>query len=726
MKLKVGLIGNPNCGKTTLFNALTGSHQQVGNWPRVTVECKSGYFEFAEQHIEIVDLPGIYSLSIANKEGSLDERVAAEYLLSGDATILINVLDANNLERSLYLTTQLLELNIPVILAVNMMDVALRRKISINLDQLAVTIGCKVVSLVANKKNGLEELKEAIIAASLANNQNNTGFVTYPDAINEALRVIATKLSGHHQYFRAVRLLEDDELARQIEAPEILHAVEQTKKDIKNMLHEDTDILIADARYGSIHKLVKRMVDKSDAKKNTITSYIDRLVLNRILGLPIFFVLMYAMFYFAIGIGSIFQNFFQTVSDTIFVEEFAKILLVWHVPNWLVTILAFGIGRGINATITFIPVLTMMFFILELLEGSGYMARAGFVVDRLMRAIGLPGKSFVPMLIGFGCNVPAIMAARTLETERDRILTIIMSPFMSCGARLATYAVFIAAFFPSGGQNIVFLLYFIGIFVAIGTGLVLRKTVLQGDPSFLVMELPIYYMPKLSSVLSLTWVRLKSFLSKAGRIIVPFCALISALNISNVTTKQGNSDSILAIAGKKATSIFAPMGISKDNWPATVALISGVASKEIVVATLNTLYNKESRAELIRSPSVTEKLRLAVSSFQPATLQPNTVYGKMFEKFNGPIGAFAYLLFVLLYFPCIPALATMFRELDWRWASFSVLWNTGLAYGVAVVFYQIATFLKHPLSATYCIAAIIFIFTAVILLMRKYGKGENT
>jgi ferrous iron transport protein B len=387
------------------------------------------------------------------------------------------------------------------------------------------------------------------------------------------------------------------------------------------------------------------------------------------------------------------------------------------------TILVSGIGRGINTTITFIPVLAMMFFILALMEGSGYMARAGFVVDRLMRIMGLPGKSFVPMLIGFGCNVPAIMAARTLETQRDRILTIMMSPFMSCGARLAIYAVFTAAFFPNGTQNIIFLLYFIGIMVAVGTGLVLRKTILQGTTSFLITELPAYYLPKLSSVLMQTWMRLKSFLLKAGKVIIPFCLIISTLNAIEITSnKHHNSDSLLAIMGKKITPLFGPMGISQDNWPATVGLISGVVSKETVVATLNTLYNKESRIDLIKQVDV---VRLAVSSSKLLEPQSPNIYGKMFEKFDGSIGAFTYLLFVLLYFPCISVLATMFRELDWQWASFSVLWNTGIAYGVAVIFYQIATFFKHPLHTINFITAIFVFFTAVVLLMRRYGKGEK-
>lgn len=709
-KIVVGLIGNPNCGKTTLFNALTGSQQQVGNWSRVTVERKSGYFEFAEHHVEIIDLPGIYSLSVANQEGSLDERIAAEYLLSGEANIIINVLDANNLERNLYLTTQLLELNIPVVVVVNMIDIAKRRGISIKLEGLAEFLGCKVIALIANKKEGLEELKKAIIAAAIFS-QEAIRIIDYPKEITDALKVLVTEIKPPYQYFLALRLLEDDVLGRQIVTQEILLLVEQYKKQIKTVLKEDVDTLIADARYGIIHKLVQKVVSKGDTNKTTVTAFIDRIVLNRALGLPIFFVIMYLMFYFAIEIGGLFQNFFQVASDAIFVHGFAKGLIAMHFPMWLVNILASGLGRGINTTITFIPVLTMMFFVLAILESSGYMARAGFVIDRLMRFMGLPGKSFVPMLIGFGCNVPAIMAARTLETKRDRILTIMMCPFMSCGARLAIYAVFTAAFFPRGAYNIVFLLYIIGIIVAILTGWILRKTILPGETSFLITELPVYHVPNLLSVLLQTWRRLKGFILKAGKIIIPFCLVLSILNAVEITNRQAEKSSLLEIVGKKITPLFAPMGISQDNWSATVGLMSGIVSKEIVVAALNTLYTKENGVELITS-----------SKFY--TSHSPVIYGKMFEKFSRPVGAFAYLLFVLLYFPCISALAVMFRELNWQWASFSVLWNTSIAYGVAVLFYQIATFIEHPLYAVNSIVAIVIVFIAAILLMRRYSKGE--
>jgi ferrous iron transport protein B len=396
------------------------------------------------------------------------------------------------------------------------------------------------------------------------------------------------------------------------------------------------------------------------------------------------------MFFFAINIGGIVQDYFQVGSNAIFVTGFAHLLTNWQFPNWLITILSTGLGKGINTTVTFIPVLTAMFIFLAILEGTGYMARAGFVIDRVMCAIGLPGKSFVPMLIGFGCNVPAIMAARTLENRRDRILTIMMTPFMSCSARLAIYAVFTAAFVPTGRQNIVFALYIIGILVAIVTGLILRKTILMGVQSSLIMELPPYHLPTIHDILVQTWCRLKSFICKAGKVIIPACIIIAALNTT----------SLLETAGHKITPVLKPMGIQQNNWPATVGLISGVAAKEIVVASLNTLYAKVNAKPMLRYKGM---------------------YGQMYERFAGQIGAFAYLLFVLLYFPCIPALATMFQELGWRWATFSMLWNTGIAYSVATVFYQAATFTINPVYAATSISIISIIFLAIVLTMRWIG-----
>lgn len=738
-KLTVGLIGNPNAGKTTLFNALTGAHQRVGNWPGVTVEHKSGYFEIADTHIEIVDLPGIYDLSVTSKDGAIDERIAAEYLLSNNVDLIVNVVDANNLERNLYLTSQLLELQIPIVLAVNMVDVAKKRGITIDITALEQSLKCPVIPLISSKGTGIEALRQAILTtANFGNKINCAPTITpaYQKCIHDAIKAIANEIKLPHSYFLAIRLLENDVLAQQyLTFP--IDQITQQQKIIQETLDEDVDMLIADARYTMIHDLVKKVVIESIHIKPPITKAIDKVVLNRVLGIPIFLGVMYLMFLFSIKIGGAFQDFFQLSSNAIFVDGLKHLLTTWHLPLWLVSILTAGIGKGINTTITFIPVLGSMFLFLAMLEGSGYMARAGFVIDKLMTAIGLPGKSFVPMLIGFGCNVPAIMAARTLDNKRDRILTVLMTPFMSCGARFAIYAVFTAAFFPHDGQNVVFALYLIGILIAILTGLVLRKTVLKGQHASLIMELPPYHLPTLKNTLMQTWCRLKSFILKAGQIIVPICLVLGTLNSINI-----GKYSVLAHVGKNITPVFQPMGIKQDNWPATVGLITGVVAKEVVVGTLNTLYAQEQPLKKDTTFNLGTQLQHAVLTI-PTNLKnifintskgkyidfplqnQNHIYGQMYKKFHGPAGGFAYLLFVLLYFPCIPAVATIFRELGHKWATFSMLWNTGIAYGSATLFYQAATFVEHPIYSTISIVLVLLVFGTTVLCMKRCSNNIN-
>ncbi|MBN2689221.1 MAG: Fe(2+) transporter permease subunit FeoB [Gammaproteobacteria bacterium] len=698
-KLTIGLIGNPNCGKTTLFNALTGDTQRVGNWPGVTVDRKQGYFEIADYHVEIVDLPGIYSLSVSDLDGAVDERIAAEYMLHGHLDLIVNVVDASNLERHLYLTTQLQELNIPIVLVVNMIDVANKQGIKIDLVKLAEALGLDVVAMVAHRRSGLDELKKVIVKDSVQKKRVRY-FLPYSDSIIHAIDAIAQYIKEEKSDFLAIRLLEEDVLAANLVDEDVLKIALQQKKIIHDKLNEDSDILIADSRYGSAHEIVSKVVEKDINVKSSVTKAVDRVVLNRILGLPIFFAIMYVMFFISINIGSSLQVFFQKASDAIFVRGLAALLSKIGLSSWFVSVVTNGVGQGISTTLTFIPVLGFMFLLLALLEDVGYMARAGFVVDRLMSAVGLPGKAFVPMLIGFGCNVPAVLAARTLENKRDRILTIIMTPFMSCGARLAIYAVFVAAFFPTNGQDIVFLLYLIGIISAVLTGLLLRKTILTGSQSPLVTELPTYHLPTLGNLFRQTWCRLKTFITKAGKVIVPVCLLIAIVNNMHFAHKNR---SVLENFGRAVTPIFNPIGIDNNNWPATVGLITGVTSKEVVVGTLNTLYSSGKNKNLKVSKSA---------------------YGVMYQHFHGKIAAFAYLLFVLLYFPCVAVIAAMFREVSWRWGIFSILWNSSVAYAVAAFFYQIATFVKNPVFASYWLVGIIGYFIILTVIMRRMGASK--
>lgn len=757
--LTIGLVGNPNCGKTTVFNALTGGRQRVGNWPGVTVERKGGFFEWQGATIEVIDLPGIYSLASVSAESSIDERIACDYILQRQANIIVNILDASNLERSFYLTIQLLEMGVPVILALNMMDVARQRHIKILVDQIAKMFNCPVVTLEASKGKGIKELKQAVVTRRpvmqnvfFAKPEAYSNLIEYPAFIVTIIAEMAHEIPVQPKLentWIALRLLEDDMFVRQFVPATLLQKIPIYQQKIRATLREDSDIILADARYRSIQHIMSRCVVTSTQQCQTWTAYIDSIVLHRLFGIPIFLGAMYLMFLFAINIGGAFQDFFDIGSNTFFVEGLAQGLAKFHAPTWLIALLANGVGKGINTTLTFIPVIGALFLFLAFLEDSGYMARAAFVIDRLMRALGLPGKSFVPMIVGFGCNVPAVMAARTLENKRDRILTVMMSPFMSCGARLAIYAVFTAAFFPVGGQNVIFFLYLLGIILAMLTGLLLRKTLLQGESAPLMMELPVYHLPNLKTLGLHAWQRLKGFVLRAGKLIVPICVLLGVLGSLNVSgtlnAGEGDAHSLLSIIGRFVTPIFAPMGIQQDNWPATVGLLTGVLAKEVVIGTLNALYSQIGHLASVSGDTfnfwgglhnavmsipinlsqLSSALGNPVLAKAPVHTVSQGVYGVMAKQFDGQVGAMAYLLFVLLYFPCVSTTAAMLREVNRGWVLFSVIWTTVVAYGAAVAFYQLATAMHHPVTSLTWVASIVVLFILIILAMRVYSNRSE-
>ncbi len=743
--LHVALAGNPNCGKTALFNALTGSTQRVGNWPGVTVERKCGQCECQQATLHMVDLPGTYSLSVTSV-ASMDERIARDYLLSDDVDVIVNVVDGAHLERHLYLAQQLLEIGKPMVLAINMMDVVESQGMHIDFGALSKRLGCPVVGIVANRKKGLTFLTQAITQAAQLGAPAALTLKHCSEALQKAVAGISAMLPNlPHADWLAQRLLEGDEYAQsQVDGSMVAH-VEQRMMALNETLGEEPDILLADARYQLAHQWVSDCVSRSKTARQSITDAIDKVVLNRFLGIPVFLFVMYLMFLFAINVGGAFQDLFDISSQTLLVDGVAHGLTQLHSPVWLTAILANGIGKGINTTITFIPVIGGMFLFLSFLEDSGYMARAAFVMDRLMQKLGLPGRSFVPMIVGFGCNVPAVMGARTLANRRDRILTVMMMPFMSCGARLAIFAVFATAFFPQGGQNIIFLLYVTGIVVALLTGWILRKTVLTGDSAPLIMELPQYHMPLWNSLWRHMWQRLQHFLKRASKVIIPVCVIIGVLNTVTIhgtlSHTEASQQSLLSEVGRAVTPILKPMGVHTDNWPATVGLVTGVLAKEVVVGTLNTLYSDVGRLTQHESDSfdlwgglkaavmsVPENLaQLPQAIFNPilASEAPNdmdhAVYGIMYQRFGGPVAAFCYLLFVLLYFPCISTLAVMRREVGNAWANFSMLWSTLGAYGIAVLIYQLMTWRQDPAYASVAIGIVVLAFAGAVLGLRHYA-----
>ncbi|MCP4320676.1 MAG: Fe(2+) transporter permease subunit FeoB [Alteromonadales bacterium] len=752
MSLSIATIGNPNSGKTTLFNMLTGANQQVGNWSGVTVEKKTGYFNLSDNsEARIVDLPGIYSLDYDADGSSLDERVAFDYIMQNSPDVIINVIDASCLERSLYLTVQLKELGLPVIAVINKMDVAAKKQLVINEKSLSKSLGCPVVAITAQDRVSVHKLSEQLQKLADSNLQK-TIELDYGSELSAIINSSAQRLDkvSHHLENRAlaIKLLEGDETVLSL-LPED-DKTQFSDEKAKLSITDDIDLLVADTRYTFIYQLVQKSVRLEGTLGRTITDKIDAFVLNRFIGIPFFLFVMYLMFMFSINIGSAFIDFFDITAGAVFVDGTEQLLNAVSAPDWLINILAFGVGNGIQTVMTFIPVIACLYLFLALLEGSGYLARAAFVIDKAMQYIGLPGKSFVPMIVGFGCTVPAVMAARTLEKERERLLTVIMSPFMSCGARLPVYALFASAFFPESGQNIVFLLYLIGIAVAVLTGFVLSRTLLPGKSENLFLELPDYEFPTLRNTMIKTWQKLKGFLFGAGQTIVVVVTLLNVVNSIGTDGSFGHQDSADSLLSKGAqiiTPVLSPLGVTQDNWPATVGIVTGIFAKEAVVGTLNNLYSTQSaeeEAELtfiekingaiatipenLMGISVSDPLGLNVGDLgdlESAAEEQGvdlTIYKNIQDAFVTPEAAFAYLLFVLLYAPCAAAMGAIVREVGGQWAKFIAIWTTAVAYIVSVSYYQIATFAKQPNSHILYVVASIVIIAMVLYRLKRRGN----
>ncbi|WP_445373734.1 Fe(2+) transporter permease subunit FeoB [Photorhabdus tasmaniensis] len=742
--LTISLIGNPNAGKTTLFNQLTGARQRVGNWAGVTVERKVGRFTTEDHKIELVDLPGTYSLTTISEQTSLDEQIACHYILSGDADMLINVVDASNLERNLYLTLQLLELGIPCIVALNMLDIAKSQHIQINIAELEKQLGCPVIPMISTRATGRNELKQAIDR----HKQNSAqSLICYPDSLLQEVEqlsgVISNDFNTQQRRWLALQVLEGDiySLERSGLAASMLA---ESKERLQQQQCEEPELVIADARYQSINTLCMAVIDSQKAMPNKLTQTIDNIILNRWLGVPIFLAVMYLMFVLAINIGGALQPIFDAGSIAVFIHGVQWLGHTLHFPEWLAIFLAQGIGGGINTVLPLVPQIGMMYLFLSFLEDSGYMARAAFVMDRLMQVLGLPGKSFVPLIVGFGCNVPSIMGARTLDAPRERLITIMMAPFMSCGARLAIFAVFAAAFFGKNGATVVFSLYILGIVVAILTGLMLKYTIMRGEASPFVMELPVYHIPHLKTLLLQTWQRLKGFVIRAGKVIVIASMFIGALNSFSFSGKTVDSinQSALASVSKVITPLLQPIGVHADNWQAAVGLITGAMAKEVVVGTLNTLYTAESITnepfdadgfnllgelkdaagetwESLKDTFTLSVLSNPIEASKGDGEMDSGSMGIMSTKFGSAISAYSYLIFVLLYVPCVSVMGAIARETSRGWMTFSILWGLNVAYSISALFYQMVTFSQHPQSSLIIILAVTLFNTLVFSFLRR-------
>lgn len=756
--MKIALIGNPNCGKSTLFNALTGARQHIGNWPGVTIERKTGSMHINNQSIDIVDLPGTYAIENLQIATSEDELIAREFVLNEPDSLIVNIIDATNLQRSLYLTFQLLDLQRPMIIVLNMMDALKNLGEQINIAKLTQQLGCPVVPISAAKKNGLNQLEQVLSEAIHNPILPETQIATLGDKQTSIIHQHLAKLPADsfiHQLnqWSLIELLLNGATTQL--TPAETSTLHQCQHDLSAWCNNEIDVALASARYEAIDQLCRQVIEKPREANISLSDKIDNLTLGRYTGIPCFLLMMYLMFMLAVKFGSVFTDFFDVLFATIFVDGFSYLLNSVHAPAWLTAILANGIGSGIQTVATFIPVIAAMFLCLSFLEDSGYLARAAMVVDRGMRAIGLPGKAFVPMLVGFGCGVPAIMGTRTLESTRDRLMSICMIPFMSCGARLPVYTLFATIFFPQNAATVVFSLYLLGIVIAIITGLILKHTLLPGAITPFIMELPAYRLPTLRGMLYLTWSRLKGFIFRAGQAIVVMVTILSLLNSIGTDGSFGhnNSDrSILAVTSKKITPVFQPMGINEHNWPATVGIFTGIFAKEAVIATLNSLYSMETEDSSNETfnfiegvskafktipenlaklkDSVLDPLGISAVNEDLASVQEELeistgTVSKMEKSFSNNHAAMAYLIFILLYTPCAAALGTIYREASWRWMLFVAGWTFFIGWTCATFYYQ-SYWISESKSAIYILGTISLLFILLITVMKMIGPRQPT
>jgi len=661
----IALAGNPNCGKTTVFNELTGSHQHVGNWPGVTVERKEGEVSRDGVNYRIVDLPGIYSLS----PHSLEEVVARDFLIDGGVDVVVNVVDAGNLERNLYLTTQLLELGIPVVVALNMIDMSERMGQHIDIDRFSEFLGVPVLTVVASRGEGIDEITRA--AARAAEDSRSRGFrgARYGPEVETELGGLADRLGlgpddAENYRWMLVKSLEGDTAAqdrlRELVGPAVDTArlVDATRKHLASGFGSDIEVVFADGRYGFVEGLMRETVRRTERTgRTTVSDRIDNVLLHRFAGIPIFLVLMWLTFKLTFDLGAFFVNYLEMAVAA------ATTWVATALPSGPIeSMIVDGVIPGVGGVVVFVPNIAIMFVIISFLEDSGYMARAAFLMDKAMHTLGLHGKSFIPMLMGFGCNVPAVMATRTLETREDRLLTILITPLMSCTARLPIYVLFTGIFFSRGGAWVIFSIYALGVLLAVATGKILRRVFFQKSVSPFVMELPPYRVPTLKGTVIHVWERTALFLSKAGTVILAAAVVIWALGTLPWGVEFGSPESLVGRLGRAIEPVVTPLGM---DWRAAVALLFGLGAKEIVVSTLGVLYGFSH-----------ESGEMALSgSFSPLT-------------------AFVFMVVSLIYIPCVATIAAIKRETNsWKWTVFAVAYSFGLAYLVGFGFYRIGILL---------------------------------
>ncbi len=653
---RIALAGNPNSGKTTLLNALTGSRHSVGNWPGVTVEKKEGQMRHGDDSVHIVDLPGVYSLS----PFTLEERVARSYLLEGRPDVVINILDACNLERNLYLTTQLLELQIPMVIALNMMDEAEGKGYRISAEKMERLLGVPVVPVTAIEGQGIGPLMDRAVQSAKDNLHKCAADIDYGTNLEHMIQRLQKEIADHDVPLKApsrwiaIKALEHDEELGAITD----HHGEQYLNVANNYADE-----IANRKYHFIQKLLAEVLVKPGVSAYAFSDRVDSVLLHRWLGIPIFLMIMALVFKLTFDVGGIFVDWLDGFFSVTLSDLARGALESAGVAQWLIQLLVDGIIGGVGGVLTFTPNIAILFFAISLLEDSGYMARVAFLLDEGMQKLGLSGKSFIPMVLGFGCNVPGIMATRTLENEKDRLIAILINPFMSCGARFPVYVLVASAFFPGYEAAVTYSLYILGIVVALVVAWGMRRILMKGEENHFIMELPPYRMPKIRFLGMHVWERVHGYLIKAGTIIFAASVVLWFLLNFNFSGPSQITESFGAMFGKSTAGIFAPMGFG--NWQASLSLFTGIIAKEIVVANMSIIYGIGS------DPSA----------------------GAFYHALSGtftPLSAYALLVFVLLYTPCVGVIGVIHRETaSWKWTAFSVVFQFAVAWIVSFGVYRI-------------------------------------
>lgn len=665
--LTIALAGNPNCGKTSLFNLLTKSRQHIGNWPGVTVEKKEGTLKFKGESYKVIDLPGTYSLGAYSE----DEIVARNYILKDKPDVVINVVDATNLERNLYLTTQLIEMGANVVIALNMIDQAEALNIEIDTNKLSKRLGVPIIKTSALKNRGIEELIETSIYSKKNEKLIN---INYGEDIENEIKNLSSLLEAYKNKLEfpvnwtALKLLENDEYIKdkikQLNSPSIFTKLEESNKTIEKNIGFEADMSIVDKRYSFISSITEDVIKKPSEKQVTTTEKIDKIVTNKYLGIPIFALIMYCLYELTFIIGAGIQEWFGDL-----IAKAGVIVSEWFsnmgAPELLVGFINDGLFGGVGAVLSFLPLIMVMYFLLGLLEDSGYMARAAYVMDRLMRGLGLHGKTFVSMIVSVGCNVPGIMSTRTLENKKDRMIAILINPFISCGARMPIYAVFVEAFFPTHQGLVLFSLYVLGIIVALISGKIFSKTLFKGESSYFVMELPAYRMPSIKNVFLLMWEKAGAFFKKAGMIIFPMMIVLWALSVLPLGVEPNSEHSILGMIGSFVAPLFVLAGYG--TWQAGVSLITGILAKESVVATMGMVY---------------------------AGVEEGEALINVIQQVFTPLSAISFLVMTLLYTPCLAALGAIKRETNsMKWTIFSAVYTFVIALVLSTLVYQVGLLL---------------------------------